>query len=462
LAPSPLDDDGHGGMPNANVDVQWQLATDERFANLVAGGTAVARYDAAHSVHVEVGGLAADAEYFYRFRTRRHTSPVGRTRTAPAPGRSGELSMAFTSCAHYEHGYFTVYRRMANDRPDVILHLGDYIYESGAKPGRPRRHTPDHEIATLADYRVRHALHKMDTDLQLAHAVAPWLVVWDDHEVENNYAGLVRERDLPNGGFPARRAAAYQAYYEHMPLRATSRPAQHNMQLYRRVGWGSLATFHLLDTRQYRDDQACGDGWAVCPQASAAERTITGAAQERWLLDGLGQHLGTWDIMAQQVFFARLIKSDGTTGMDGWDGYVASRDRIQRAWVERAVRNPVVLTGDVHAAYANNLLSDYTRQDAAPIGTELVTSSASSGGNGPGAAESFDAEGETVQPEAGSLSNRHIRFHSRLRGYVRTRISPQQMTVDFRAVDRIDERGHRARTLASFAVAEGRPGLQPL
>jgi alkaline phosphatase D len=448
LAPAPLNADGQGGMTSADVAVDWQVSAGASFGTLVASGTVTARHAQAHSVHVVAGGLQPDAEYYYRFRAQGHISPVGRTRTAPAPGTVGrDLTMAFASCAHYESGYYNAYRGIAGDRPDLVLHLGDYIYEDGATAGTVRQHAGANEIVTLADYRRRYAQYKSDPDLQAAHQVAPWLVVPDDHEVENNYAGTVRADGSPAltaAQWAARRTAAYQAYYENMPLRPAS-------ALFRRVRWGGLATFHMLDTRQFRNDQACGDGWKVCADADLAARSLPGPAQEAWLLDGLGQHLATWDVIGQQVFFARQFDASGAGNMDAWDGYRASRSRIQQGWVSRGVRNPLVLTGDVHAAWANDLKADYASTSSAVIGTELVCTSISSGGNGTAA---------TAIPNG--ATNPHIRFYSNRRGYVRTRITPAQVTADFRAVSAVTEHGVAPTTIKSFAILDGRPGLQAL
>ncbi|RKT54306.1 alkaline phosphatase D family protein [Saccharothrix australiensis] len=448
LAPSPLDPDGLGGMSAANVAVDWQVATDQRFTQVVRSGAVTAVQAWAHSVHVEVDGLQPGREYFYRFRALGFVSPVGRAVTAPAPGTSPALTMLFTSCSHYEAGYFTAYRRMAEENPHLILHLGDYIYEGAASTTNVRKHAPGPEISSLADYRVRHAQYKTDPDLQAAHAAAPWLPVWDDHEVENNYADLIRDDGSPAGDFRARRAAAYKAYYEHMPLRAAQAPVAEDMQLYRRVRWGSLATFHMLDTRQYRDDQACGDGTKVCPEADDPARTLTGAAQERWLLDGMRQRLGTWDLLGQQVFFAqRLASADGAKSMDGWDGYSANRDRLQRGWDAAGLRNTVVLTGDVHRSWACDLMADYRTQDRI-VGTELVTTSVTSGGDG------------NAADDALSSLNPHIKFYKNLRGYVRTVTTPSRVAVDFRFVDKVTTRDYPVRTLRSYVIEAGNPGLQ--
>ncbi|MET7963255.1 alkaline phosphatase D family protein [Micromonospora zamorensis] len=452
LAPSPLNADGQGGMANADVTVEWQVSTTDRFTSLVASGSVVARYADAHSVHAIAGGLAADSDYYYRFRAQGQISRVGRTRTAPAPGSFGrDLVMAFASCAHYETGYYTAYRRMAEDNPGLILHLGDYIYEGGVNTSAVRQHVGA-EIVSLADYRRRYALYKSDPDLQAAHAAAPWLVVPDDHEVENNYANMVRNDSSPTltaAQWTARRTAAYRAYYENMPLRPASAANGNSIPLYRRVRWGQLATFHMLDTRQFRDDQACGDGWKVCADADLASRSLTGATQEAWLLDGLAQRYGTWDILGQQVFFARQFDAAGAASMDAWDGYRASRSRIQTGWQQRGVRNPLVLTGDVHKSWANDLKADYANPSSATIGTELVCTSITSAGNG---------TGSTTIPNA--ATNPHLRFHSDRRGYVRTTISRSQVRADFRALNTVTEHGAAASTVGSFVILDGQPGLQ--
>ena len=452
LASSPLNADGQGGMPGTDVAVEWQVSTSERFGTLVAAGAVTARHADAHTVHVVAGGLAADAEYYYRFRALGAISAVGRTRTAPATGSAGrDLRMAFASCAHYEAGYYTAYQRMAEDRPDLILHLGDYIYEGGAMAGAVRQHAGA-ECVSLADYRRRYAQYHTDPDLQAAHAVAPWLVVPDDHDVENNYAGMVRADDSPvltGAQWATRRAAAYRAYYENMPLRPAAAPRGNSIQLYRRVRWGRLATFHMLDTRQFRNDQACGDGFRVCAAADAVNRTITGAAQEAWLLDGLARRYGTWDVIGQQVFFAREFDARGAASMDAWDGYRASRARIQQGWRDRKVRNPLVLTGDVHSAWANELKADYADPRSATIGTELVCTSITSSGNG---------TATTAIPNV--ATNPHLKFYSDRRGYTLTTISPGQVRADFRAVARVTEHGAAASTLKSFVIRDGRPGLR--
>jgi alkaline phosphatase D len=455
LAPEPLNDDGLGGMPNTVVPVSWQVATDERFRRIVASGTVPARPESAHSVHVELTGLEPGRDYWYRFRVGPHLSRVGRTRTAPAPHvLVSRLHMAFTSCQHYEEGYYSAYRGLANDMPDLVLHLGDYQYEYAGVEGRPRFHLGP-ETTTLANYRQRYAQYKTDEDLQAAHAAAPWLVVFDDHEVDNNWADETpQDPDLqPPEVFLPRRAAAFQAYYENMPLRRRSIPRGIDMQVYRRVAWGRLATFHMLDTRQFRDDQGCGDGYKDCPAALDPNRSILGKDQEEWLIDGFHRSRAQWDILGQQVFFAQRDNNAGpvkVTSQDAWDGYVASRQRITQGWVDAKVRNLVVLTGDVHAHWASELKLDYDDPTTPTVGTEFVTSSISSGGDG---FDSDPADHPFLQ------INPHLKFYNNLRGYVRATISPEQMHVDFRVVPYVSSPGAETYTRASFVTVDREPGL---
>ncbi|QYJ03179.1 alkaline phosphatase D family protein [Nocardioides panacisoli] len=463
LAPAPLAEDGLGGMPSRRYPVLWQVATDERFRRVVRSGVAGARPDTAHAVHVEVEGLRPGGEYWYRFRVGRWLSPVGRARTAPAPdAMPSALTMAFASCSQFEHGFFTAYRRLAEDEPDLVLHLGDYQYEYAKDTyvvdgGNVRDHRGP-ETETLANYRQRHAQYKTDADLQAAHAAAPWLVVWDDHEVDNNWADEVPEKpEIPQPRFLDRRAAAFRAFYENMPLRRTSVPRGIDLQLFRRVAWGRLATFHMLDTRQYRDDQACGDGYDDCPDAADPRRTLTGAEQERWLLDGFARSRQRWDVLGQQVFFSRRDStadpSTNRVSMDAWDGYPASRRRITQGWLDAGVRNPVVLTGDVHAHWASDIAGDFDDPDAPVVGAEFVTSSITSGGDG-----YDDPQGRHPWAD----QNPHLRFWTNLRGYVSTRITPTEFRTDFRCLPRVSEPGAAAFTRASFLVEDGVPGMRQL
>ena len=385
LAPDPLTPDG--GMPDRDLQVLWQVATDERFTDVVRAGSVVAGARWAHSVHAEVTGLLPDRVYYYRFRVGSQLSPVGRTRTFPEPGTAMQsLSFAAVSCQSFPNGRYAAYRHLAATDLDLVVHLGDYIYEDAgsANPaaGKDRAHLPYKVATTLEDYRIRHAQYRLDPDLQAAHASAPFLCVPDDHEVVNNMAG-----DLGANGnstpevFLPRRAAAYQAYYEHLPLRRSSMPSGPSMQLYRRLAYGDLASLSLLDTRQYRTPQVDGPAFQPNgPEAYDPSRTLTGPAQERWLLDGLASSSSRWNVVAQQVYLAAIDLAPGpgeAFNTDKWDGYPEARGRITRFLRDAKPRNPVVLSGDVHAAMVNDVTVDNT-PDGEVVATELLGSSISS------------------------------------------------------------------------------------
>lgn len=459
LAVDPLAGDGLGGMPSRRIPVAWQVSTDERFRRVVRRGASQTDAERGFAVHVEVDDLEPSREYWYRFSAGPFLSRVGRAVTAPRRGTMpSALAMSFVSCAQLEHGLFTAYRRLAEDRPDLVLHLGDYQYEytAGAyvAPGGNVRDHDGPETTTLQGYRQRHAQYKTDLDLQEAHAAATWAVVFDDHEVDNNWAADIPEKPAETPGFLTRRAAAFRAYYENMPLRRSCVPRGADIQIYRRINWGRLATFHMLDTRQFRDDQGCGDGYRTdCPAAVDPRRSITGQRQEDWLIDGFRRSRARWDVLGQQVFFAQRDNDRGplkTVSMDAWDGYAASRDRITRGWVDAGVRNPVVLTGDVHAHWASELKLDYDDPTSRSVGTELVCSSITSGGNG------SDSEA-TAHPWL--AWNPHLKFQNNLRGYVNTTITPDDLTADFRCVPQVRTPGAAAFTRATFVVEDRVPAL---
>jgi alkaline phosphatase D len=449
LAPVPLAEDGFGGMPPAPVPVYWEIATDPACARVIRRGTEEAVRDWAHSVHAEVTGLEPGREYWYRFKSGTYISPIGRALTAPAAGSFVKsLNLAVTSCANYQHGHFTAYARLAQERPDLVLHLGDYIYEYGKGeqqcPGGNARDHEGPEARTLTDYRRRHALYKTDPDLRAAHTAAPWIAIMDDHEVRNNWT-----RRLPAD----RREAAFRAYYEHMPLRRTAVPAGPAIKLYRRLRWGTLATIHLLDTRQYRDGYACGSsGFKDCPESRDPARTITGAEQERWLLEGFRESKALWDIIGQQVFFGQRNKSPDSglvVRQDAWDGFSGSRTRVTRGWVDAGVRNAVVLTGDVHSHWAGDLALDYDDDASRLVGTELAVTSITSGGDGHDSDRARDSL---------LANNPHLKFHLRRRGYLMVKLEPTALTADFKIVRYVSTPGAPALTAATFVIADKLPG----
>jgi alkaline phosphatase D len=456
LAPRPLEP--AGGLPPVSYPVQWQVAEDDRFSRVVCGGTTTATPDYGHSVHVDVRGLRPGRDYFYRFRSRGHLSPAGRTRTAPARDASPEsLRFAIASCQAYGDGYYDAWRHMTAEDLDVVFFLGDYIYEGAiTSSGGNRMDTslelPDTyalEADTLDLYRMRYALYRTDPDLQAAHAAFPWVLTWDDHDVQDNYAdGASRFTTVPAAEFLVRRANAYRAYWENQPLRWPRRPAGPDMTIYRQLRFGDLAHAYVLDTRQYRSDQACGDNLqAGCAERREPGRTLLGAPQRDWLLERMGGSPALWNLLAQQVMMApcRYGGPANRLDMDKWDGYPADRERILR--LAGRVPGTVVLSGDIHYNYAADL---HLRPGAPPVAVELVGTSISSGGDG---------SDSTPQLDMQLRYNPHLRLANAQRGYVRCALGRDAMRADYRVMSQVTRRGGTISTRASFVSERTRPGL---
>lgn len=455
LAPDPL---AGGGMPMARVPVGWEVARDPAFRTIVQTGTEVARPELGHSVHVEVEGLEPGREFWYRFHAGGEVSQVGRTRTAPAdPASVDRLRFAVCGCNHYETGYFTAYQHIAEQAFDFVFHTGDYIYEDrgdgGRNANRVRQHHCD-EIFTLVDYRNRYAQYKLDPALRAAHLSAPFIVTWDDHETDNDYAGDRDEHDTPPEVFLLRRAAAYQAYFESMPLRRAQWPRGASLRLFRRLRFGSLIDLSVLDTRQYRSDQACGGATATgCAAALDPARTMLGDEQERWLFEHLATVRARWTVLGQQVpTFARdnlEASPSGQFAMDKWDGYVVARQRLYARLRETRAPNPLVLSGDVHLHYGADLKLDFTDPASETIGAEFTNTSISSAGDGGDVAPNW---------EATRADNPHIKYHSGRRGYIDCTATPSTLRADFKIVEKVSVPGLPVLTGGSLVMEAGKPG----
>jgi alkaline phosphatase D len=440
LAPKPLEG---GGMPNAQVPVRWQLATDRAFRNLVADGQVTTGPAVGHSVHVEVEGLPSGRRYYYRFTTGGQVSEVGRTRTAPARAASVDhLRIVFGSCQDWRDGYWTSWPHIVADQPDLVLWLGDYIYEGGVD-GAVRDHNSD-EVMTLVEYRNRYGLYKADPGLRAAHAAAPWIVTWDDHEVENNYARFTPQDPADQPIFKARRRAAYQAFWEHQPIR--SRPEGDRMSLYRTLRWGSLLQTLVLDGRQFRNNQACGteDLGPDCAERTDPNRTMLGPRQFDWLRRELQADRCRWSMLANQTVMTP-VPFGSAYNMDQWDGYPVERSRIFRLLA--GVRNAVVITGDIHAAGVGDLREE---ADGSPVvGTELVTAGISS---------SFDPALADLAEQLLNGLDQVKWFDAHHNGYVRCDITPTEWRADFRVVESTASPTSTASTVTSWRIADRTPG----
>lgn len=466
VAPDPLADDAGNGN-RSFIPVRWNVATDPAMRQIVAGGETLALAENGYNVRILVDGLPEDSFLYYQFRTMGVRSTVGRTRTFPRPAVDpGQMRFALTSCQDYQNGFYNAWRDIVEQEDlDFVMQVGDYIYEYGGSTAAIRSHVGP-ETETIEQYRQRYAQYRLDEHLRAAHAAYPFLVTWDDHEVDNNYARFVPEDDQTTRQLLERRRQAYRAYFEVMPVRkgvetflddamAETFPA--SRRLFRRLDFGRLASIKVLDTRQYRDDQPCGDGLQFCPEAAAPQRTMLGEAQEEWLIRQLQGSRARWRVVEQQVMFMQwdlgaLAGAQGFFNVDAWDGYSAQRDRISAVLGDLADSNNIVLTGDIHSSWAADLKRDYSDQSSQTVGAEFVCAGISSGFGDENAA----AVAATLP------SNPHIRYFDGLkRGYALHTVTNTGWLCDFRLVEdnRID--GSPVDTASSWLVLDGMPGVMP-
>jgi alkaline phosphatase D len=449
------------------VEVMWELADDEAFTRIAAQGKEMAETAWAHSVHAEPAGLAPGRWYWYRFTALGQRSAPARTRTAPAPGSSEPLRFAIANCQRWDHGHYAAWRHIVAEQPDLIVFLGDYIYEYGRIEGRVRLHEGG-PVRTLDQYRARYAQYKSDPALQAAHAAAPWLITWDDHEVENDYAGLQGLTLQPD--FAAQRAAAYRAWWEHMPFPKALRPEDENLRIVGRYDWGDLARFVMADCRQYRSPQACNPpgkgGSRVVRERDCAElrdpaRSFLGMEQEAWLARQWSRDR-RWNLLAQSTLMARFAtpakREPGAAGSgpgvapdmvwtDGWEGYPLARQRLLQSVADQQVNGCVVLSGDVHTAYVANLQVDALRSGSPVVATEFC-------------ATSITSQGWSQDKLAPLLPlHPHIRYgRGDDHGYMAFEVNATQMSVRARVVDDVLKADSGIHTHASFVVEAGRAG----
>ncbi len=448
-----------GDLGPAAIPVRWEIAEDEGMRRIVASGSAIAEPAWAHSLRVEAHGLAPDRWYWYRFAAGDAQSPVARTRSAPAADAAPRLRFAFASCQQYEQGWFTAHRLLAAEDLDLVAFLGDYIYESSWGRDHVRKHGAG-EPYTLAEYRARYALYKADPDLQKSHHAFPWILTWDDHEVDNDYANDRPEDGMPREAFLARRAAAYRAFYEHQPLPASMRPSGPDMRIYTTLAWGRTADLHIVDDRQYRDPQVCpskpGGSTVVDPTVCTAiadpSRTLFGAAQEGWLERQLAGSGAAWNVLVQQTLMAQLDRKLGPERQfwtDGWDGYPGARRKLLGFLQERRIRNPVVIGGDVHMHWVADLKPDFDDEKSPVVASEFCGTSITSQAASQKMVDALMSEAP------------HMKYgRSDHRGYVRVAIAGGRLTAELIGLETVKKPESRADVLARFVVEDGRPGPQ--
>ena len=413
-----------------------------------------------HSVHAHLQKLQPSTHYWYRFTQGDAFSAVGHTCTAPALNAEVQkLSIALASCQHYEQGQFMAHTEIAQQKLDFVLFMGDYIYESSNPQYALRKHLGD-EPKTLAQYRERYEQYKRDPHLQAAHAAHPWVLMWDDHEVVNDYANDQDRNYTDPQQFLLRRAAAYQAYFEHQPVLLspdTQNPA--NMQLYDQLSWGKLADLWTLDCRQYRSAQACrdpvrGGGRMVmqCDELNDPARTMLGATQERWLTDSLSQSKRQWQLVAQatQISPTNVPAPVGRSyWSDAWDGYPEARKRLLQTVVDAKLNNVVTLGGDVHCNVAANLRLEPNNPLSPIVASEFVTTSITSRGLG-------DKPAAVIRESNADL----LHYRSDERGYSLITVTPKEVRCDFRTTKFPAGTEAGLKTQASYVVKSGKAGPQ--
>jgi alkaline phosphatase D len=440
LAPNPLAEDGLGAMTAEPVDVVWEVATDDRFAKLVTRGVATAEPDAGHSLHVDASSLEPATDYYYRFTVGEYSSPVGRTRTLPAPDAAApKFALAIANCQMLDAGRYAAYRHMADEDVDLVVHLGDYIYEFAGPRSFPKR-VPEN----LADYRVRYASYRDDADLRAAHARFPFVATWDDHEVRNNYMGDTLPEDVPAEDVAALRAAAYRAWWEYLPTRAPA-PESAEVPIYQTIDIGALARIYMLDTRQFAAVPPCrdsvSDDYGDCGARTDEDRSLLGADQERWFADATAASTATWNIVGNPVVLAGIdagIDADAYY-LDCWDGYPQARQRFLGSVA--GVENPVVLTGDYHQGMVLDVHREpfFTGSDL--IATEFMAPPISS----------------VLFSQDVSPRTPHLRQQIDKHGYITVAVEPERLTTTFRVIDDVADAKAPIRTESTWEVGAGNP-----
>lgn len=411
------------------VDVAWEVSRNENFQPVLKQGAITTSPDFDYTVKVDVDGLDPDTRYYYRFKAFDKISPVGKTRTLP-DGDIDTLKFAVVSCSNWQHGYFNAYDRIAEKDFDIVLHLGDYIYEYGVDRVKvaDRRHLPSHEIITLSDYRTRYSQYHLDEGLRKVRQNFPLITIWDDHEVANNtYMAGAQNHQPEEGDFSTRKAAARKAYYEWIPIREGEKH-------YRSFAFGNLAELIMLDERQ--EGKSAPAKGVNDPTYASSDRSMLGAEQLAWFEDKLDSSTATWKIIGNQVLFSDFDRSAQTPAsprnMDSWDGYPAEKQRIADYIRQNKLRNIIFLTGDTHSSWAFEVMADPLKKladgNGKPIAVEFGTPSVSSSNSN----ESMPDDSVMMFEQGFLKTNPHLKFVNRRdHGYVALTLTSKGAKADW-------------------------------
>ncbi len=453
--------------------IRLEVARDPDFRRVVKRRTLIARGQHDHTVEARIAGkfLKPNEEYFYRFETRTKESEVGRFRTA-LPGDSRQpVKIVFFSCQDWQAGFFGAHSAIARENADLVVCLGDYVYERNFYGG-PRKDTlganRDGEVQTLPEYRAKYRMYKEDPNLRAMHASAPFAGIWDDHEAEDNYAGSnpgeeTLQRRIP---FVTRQQNGYRAFYEYMPFTPLSGEPEIGHDLYRRMRLGSNVELFLLDERQYRDDQPCGDtAFVPCPEAEMVPRRYLGGRQLGWLKRRLRASGGAWKVVANQLMIMALDTPQGNAiNKDNWDGYGRERRELLEYVQAFGIQDLTFLTGDIHTFFAGDVGVDGRGPES--VATEFVGGSISALG------VAFELRDQTGAPLTDDqfllvsnnlpLANPHLKYQEQSsRGYGVLEASPSELKVTYKAVDAL-RRSSDTRVIGRFRVGRGDPHVQVL
>lgn len=459
-------------LRDGDLPLALDVSLDESFEQIVISTLAEARSAFGHSAHALIDGLAPNTWFYYRFRIGDHTSPTGRTRTLPPAGADApDFRFGFSSCQNWESGAYGAHRHLAAEDLDLFVWLGDYIYEYGPGNGGvvastgARLHNSD-EVTTLEDYRQRYALYKSDPHLQAHHAARPWLVTWDDHEVDNNHASGVSEDGQDAQAFHERRSAAYQAWWEHNPVRLSPPAEGEDFIIYRSIDWGNLVSLHMLDGRQFRSPQVTDGEPIVLPglgdlgirelgeTTRDPAQSMLGSTQREWLEQQVQTSNAVWNVLGNQVYMHGLDAFPGEVpaiNTDTWDGYFGERQELLGR-IGGIDANLVVLSGDFHSSSAADVRTDPFDLTLPIVATEFMA---------PAISSTFPESLRGLAPVVLAV-NPQVRHFSPENGYMICHVSEELWTTELRLLADVTDEDTEVSTAMTFTVNSGTAGIATL